>query len=87
MHVEAGAIGLGLAAALMSVTHAELSRLPEQPAPGAPPEVGQLAPDFAAGGTDSARGVVFREGLFRLSEQRGKRHVLLAFYVADFTGG
>ena len=43
------------------------------------PEVGQLAPDFSLpySRTESAT----------LSDYRGKKKIVLAFYVLDFTGG
>lgn len=43
------------------------------------PEVGQQAPDFAL--------PVSRDQKVALSDFRGKKKVVLAFYVADFTGG
>ena len=48
-----------------------------------PPKVGDKAPDFtlptlASGGKLSS---------MKLSEMQGKKKVLLAFYVFDFTGG
>ena len=42
------------------------------------PEVGANAPEFEAEST---------MGTIRLSEYAGKKHVLLAFYYADFTPG
>jgi P pilus assembly chaperone PapD len=41
-------------------------------------EVGQVAPDFEAEST---------HGTIRLSDYRGKRNVILAFYLKDFTAG
>lgn len=41
-------------------------------------EVGQPAPDFEAEST---------MGTLTLSDYKGKKHVLLAFYFMDFTGG
>ena len=43
------------------------------------PEVGQLAPDFSLpySRTESAT----------ISDYRGKKKIVLAFYVLDFTGG
>jgi hypothetical protein len=45
-----------------------------------PPKVGDMAPDFAlpSGG---------KLAHMKLSDLRGKKKVLLAFYVFDFTGG
>ncbi|MGB7622934.1 MAG: hypothetical protein WBN92_11350 [Terriglobia bacterium] len=50
---------------------------------GQPPKVGDLAPDFTlptlpSGGKLSS---------MKLSDLHGKKKVLLAFYVFDFTGG
>lgn len=42
-------------------------------------KVGDMAPDFTL--TDTARGQV------KLSDFRGKKNVVLAFYVLAFTGG
>lgn len=42
------------------------------------PQVGEPAPDFEAPST---------AGTIRLSDYRGKKHVVLAFYFADFTPG
>lgn len=42
-------------------------------------KVGDAAPDFTLPGTDGNR--------FTLSEYRGKKNVILAFYVLAFTGG
>jgi len=56
---------------------------PEQTTPPAPPKthlkVGQLAPDFAL--IDTAGKPV------KLSDFKGKKNVVLAFYVLAFTGG
>lgn len=49
-------------------------------APAAPKlKVGDMAPDFTL--TDTARNPV------KLSDFRGKKNVVLAFYVLAFTGG
>ena len=48
-------------------------------AAGAALEVGDRAPDFTLPDTEG------RE--FKLSEFRGKKNVVLAFYVLAFTGG
>jgi len=42
------------------------------------PEVGMPSPLFEAQSTD---------GLIRLTDYLGKRHIILAFYYADFTPG
>jgi cytochrome oxidase Cu insertion factor (SCO1/SenC/PrrC family) len=52
-------------------------------APAAPPaaklKVGDLAPDFTLPATDGKT--------YRLSDFRGQKNVVLAFYVLAFTGG
>ena len=48
-------------------------------APTAKLKVGDMAPDFTL--TDTARNPV------KLSDFRGKKNVVLAFYVLAFTGG
>lgn len=53
-----------------------------QATPAAPPaklKVGDMAPDFTL--TDTARNPV------KLSDFRGRKNVVLAFYVLAFTGG
>lgn len=50
-----------------------------QAAPSGPPEVGSLAPDFALPGSDGKT--------HRLSDYRGKKVVVLAWFPAAFTGG
>ena len=40
-------------------------------------EVGDKAPDFALAST--------KDGKFRLSDQQGKKNVIVQFYVLDFT--
>ena len=47
-------------------------------APALALEAGDRAPDFEAPST---------KGTIRLSDYRGQKHVLLAFYFKDFTGG
>lgn len=42
-------------------------------------QVGQEAPDFTLQGT--------KDGKVTLSQYRGDKNVLLAFYILDFTGG
>jgi peroxiredoxin Q/BCP len=46
--------------------------------PAAALEAGDKAPEFEADST---------EGTIRLSDYAGKKHVVLAFYFKDFTGG
>ena len=58
------------------------SMLAQQPAPTAPRthlKVGDPAPDFTL--TDTKRQP------FKLSDFKGKKNVVLAFYVLAFTGG
>ncbi|MBM2826327.1 MAG: hypothetical protein HW403_391 [Dehalococcoidia bacterium] len=43
------------------------------------PEVGDVAPDFTSPIPGRQR--------VTLSQFKGEKHVVLAFYVADFTGG
>lgn len=43
------------------------------------PQVGELAPDFTLPATTG--------GTISLAQYRGARHVVLAFYILDWTGG
>ncbi len=58
---------------------------PAQPPAAQPPaikthlKVGQAAPDFSMTGTDGKA--------YKLSDFKGKKTVVLAFYVLAFTGG
>jgi len=55
---------------------------PVKPAPQAPHtnlKVGQAAPDFTLNATDGKT--------YKLSDFKGKKNVVLAFYVLAFTGG
>jgi peroxiredoxin Q/BCP len=67
---------LGLAVVLMLVLAAYAQQ-------AAPPKthlkVGDPAPDFTLPGTDGKT--------YKLSDFRGKKNVVLAFYVLAFTGG
>ena len=58
-------------------------RAAQPPAPAAPPKthlkVGDPAPDFTLSNTKGER--------VKLSDFRGKKNVVLAFYVLAFTGG
>lgn len=47
--------------------------------PSGPPQVGSPAPDFALPGSDGKT--------HRLSDYRGKKAVVLAWFPAAFTGG
>ncbi len=52
----------------------------QQPAPLKPTlKVGDAAPDFTMRGTDGKT--------YKLSDFKGKKNVVLAFYVLAFTGG
>jgi peroxiredoxin Q/BCP len=51
----------------------------EAPASSAAPEVGSQAPDFSLPGSDGKT--------YKLSEFRGKKPVVLAWYKKAFTGG
>ncbi len=65
---------LGLAALLVLAAYAQ------QPAPPKTHlKVGDPAPDFTLPGTDGKT--------YKLSDFRGKKNVVLAFYVLAFTGG
>jgi cytochrome oxidase Cu insertion factor (SCO1/SenC/PrrC family) len=57
----------------------EAQAKPENPPPEPKVKVGQIAPDFTL--LDQNRKEV------RLSDFRGKKNVVLAFYVFAFTGG
>ncbi len=48
-------------------------------------EVGDEAPDFALPATGDATGKGTPRRTVKLSEFRGKKHVVLAFYPAAFT--
>ena len=61
------------------------ARTPLPPAPHTNLKVGQAAPDFTLPSTTigaDGRGV-----RFKLSDFKGKKNVVLAFYVLAFTGG
>ena len=64
------------------LTFACVTTLAQQAAP-APPKthlkVGDAAPDFTLPGTDGKT--------YKLSDFKGKKSVVLAFYVLAFTGG
>jgi hypothetical protein len=79
---------------LAAVSFASAQTPTPSPAPArttpAPPhtnlKVGQAAPDFTLASTIAApdgRGVV----RYKLSDFKGKKNVVLAFYVLAFTGG
>jgi peroxiredoxin Q/BCP len=67
---------------LLALSVAALAQQSSQPAPAAPKthlKVGDTAPDFTLKGTDGKN--------YTLSEFKGKKNVVLAFYVLAFTGG
>jgi len=64
---------------LLAVSVPGLAQQPQPPAPVTSVKVGDLAPDFSL--PDQAGKPV------RLSDLRGKKNVVLAFYVLAFTGG
>ncbi len=69
--------GVGVLLALAAV-----SAYAQQAAPQAPKthlKVGDVAPDFSLPGTDGKT--------YKLSDFRGRKNVVLAFYVLAFTGG
>jgi hypothetical protein len=55
------------------------------PAPHTNLKVGQAAPDFTL--TSSISGPDGRKVSYKLSDFKGKKNVVLAFYVFAFTGG
>lgn len=61
------------------------ARTTPPPAPHTSLKVGQPAPDFTLPST--ALGPDGRGLRFKLSDFRGKKNVVLAFYVLAFTGG
>jgi len=71
---------------LIALSVAALAQQSSQPAAAKPPaapktqlKVGDPAPDFTLPGTDGKT--------YTLSEFKGKKNVVLAFYVLAFTGG
>ncbi len=69
------ALSLGLL--LMVVSTVALAQQAAPPA--AKLKVGDVAPDFTMNGTDGKT--------YKLGDFRGKKNVVLAFYVLAFTGG
>ena len=67
-------LGLGLLVAFSVVTLAQ-----QPPAIKTHLKVGDAAPDFTLPGTDGKT--------YKLSDFKGKKSVVLAFYVLAFTGG
>jgi cytochrome oxidase Cu insertion factor (SCO1/SenC/PrrC family) len=78
-----------LAAASIAVAQTPTpSPAPAKAPPAAPHtnlKVGQAAPDFTRAST--AVGPDGRSQRFKLSDFKGKKNVVLAFYVLAFTGG
>lgn len=77
-----GIIALAVGAALASTGLAQQAQQTQQPRPAIARthlKVGDVAPDFTL--LDQARRPV------KLSDFRGKKNVVLAFYVLAFTGG
>jgi hypothetical protein len=76
-------MGLLLAAAMSPLLSSELSAQAAKPAPASMKlKIGDMAPDFKLqyfDGTD--------EKDVSLSQYRGKKNVVLAFYIFAFTGG
>ena len=68
-----------LALALTATASAQAGNSAPPPAPGLKIKVGSVAPDFKL--LDQNRKEV------KLSDFRGKKNVVLAFYVFAFTGG
>ena len=78
-----------LAAASIAAAQPTPSPTPAKPAPPPAPhtnlKVGQMAPDFTLPST--IVGPDKRSVRYKLSDFRGKKNVVLAFYVFAFTGG
>jgi peroxiredoxin Q/BCP len=74
------ALGLGLLiASSVSLPAQQPSQQARPPAPKTHLKVGDAAPDFTLPATDNKT--------YTLSEFKGKKNVVLAFYVLAFTGG
>ena len=68
-----------LAASFATLALGQTATPTPAPTPATKLKVGDMAPDFAL--VDTARNPV------KLSDFRGKKNVVLAFYVLAFTGG
>jgi cytochrome oxidase Cu insertion factor (SCO1/SenC/PrrC family) len=74
------AIVLGLSlTALAQQTPPAAAQAPRPPTIKTHLKVGDMAPDFTLPGTDGKN--------YKLSDFRGQKNVVLAFYVLAFTGG
>jgi cytochrome oxidase Cu insertion factor (SCO1/SenC/PrrC family) len=62
---------------LLALTAAAIAQAPQ--APQTKLKVGDVAPDFTLSDTEGNK--------VKLSDYRGKKNVVLAFYVLAFTGG
>jgi hypothetical protein len=80
-----------LAAASIAAAQPTPMQSPSPAKPAAPPaphtnlKVGQAAPDFTL--LSSISGPDGRKVRYKLSDFKGKKNVVLAFYVFAFTGG
>ncbi len=73
------AVCLGVFLFLLSGVRSPLVLVQERAAPSTPLKVGDPAPDFTLPDQENRP--------VRLSDFRGKKNVVLAFYVLAFTGG
>ena len=76
---------VGIAAGQQPTPTPAPARTTPPPAPHTSLKVGQAAPDFTLPST--ALGPDGRGMRFKLSDFKGKKNVVLAFYVLAFTGG
>ncbi len=78
-----------LVTASLAIAQTTPSPTPARPAAPAPPKthlkVGDAAPDFTLPST--IVGADSRTVRYKLSDLKGKKNVVLAFYVLAFTGG
>ena len=81
----ATAIAAQMPSATPTATPAVTAPAAPQAAPHTNLKVGQAAPDFTLPST--AMGADGKGLRFRLSDFKGKKNVVLAFYVLAFTGG
>ena len=78
-------VGSAVVAAAQQPTPTPAPARTTPPAPHTNLKVGQAAPDFTLPST--ALGPDGRGMRFKLSDFKGKKNVVLAFYVLAFTGG